>query len=147
VAGSLFGGWLCDRIPRRVAYALAAILSALCSAGMMFAPLSQPVFAIGVSLYLTAQGVSYAAYSALSLELIGPGGRSATTRYTLYNAAVNIPLVYMTWIDGRGYKLWGARGLMATDCFSNVISVAIFVLLIRHTLFAKPVAQAASQTV
>ena len=145
--GSLAGGLVCDRIPRRLAYAVAAILSAFCSAGMMLAPLSQPVFAVGVSLYLAAQGFSFAAYSALALELIGPGGRSASTRYTLYNAAVNIPLVYMTWIDGRGYKLGGARGLMGADCLSNVISVAIFLYLIRRTLLVKPAAQPVSETV
>ena len=141
-AGSVVGGLICDRIPRRLAYALAAICSALCAAGLTLAPLSQPVFAIGASLYLAAQGFSFAAYSALSLELIGAGGRSATTRYTLYNAASNLPLVYMTWIDGRGYKQWGPRGLTGTDCLSNVISVAIFLLLIRRTLFVKAAEQA-----
>src|SRR6266851_4300579 len=45
--GSLAGGWVCDRIPRRLAYAIAAILSALCGAGMALAPLSEPAFAIG----------------------------------------------------------------------------------------------------
>jgi MFS transporter, PAT family, beta-lactamase induction signal transducer AmpG len=131
--GSLGGGWLSDRIPRRLAYAVAAICSALCAAGMMIA-LNEPVFAVGASMYLAAQGLSFAAYSALALELIGPGGRSAATRYTLYGAFSNLPIVYMTWLDGQGYKRFGVRGLMGADCLAGVAAVAIFLVLIRRTL-------------
>ena len=136
VLGTLAGGFLCDRIPRRLAYALAAILMGLCGGGMMLAPLTQPVFAAGVSLYLFTQGLVYAAYSALLLELIGAGGRSAATRYTLYNAAGNAPVAYMTWLDGQGYKRFGPRGLLGTDALSNLVAAAIFLFLIRRRLFA-----------
>jgi MFS family permease len=136
VAGTLAGGFLCDWIPRRLAYALAAILMGICGGGMMLAPLTQPVFAAGVSLYLITQGVVYAAYSALLLELIGAGGRSAATRYTLYNAAGNAPVAYMTWLDGQGYKRFGPRGLLGTDALSNLVAAAIFLFLIRRRLFA-----------
>jgi MFS family permease len=140
VLGSLTGGLVCDRISRRLAYALAAILMGICGAGMMLAPLTQPVFAAGVSLYLVTQGFAYAAYSALLLELIGAGGRSAATRFTLYNAVGNAPVAYMTWLDGQGYKRFGPRGLLGADALSNLVSAAIFVFLIRRTLFAaKPV--------
>ncbi len=136
VAGTLAGGFLCDRISRRLAYALTAILMGICGAGMMLTPLTQPVFAVGVSLYLATQGLVYAAYSALLLELIGAGGRSAATRFTLYNAAGNAPVAYMTWLDGQGYKRFGPRGLLGTDALSNLVSAAIFLFLIRRSLFA-----------
>ena len=57
-AGALVGGLLCDRYPKRLMYAAAAMLSAIFAAGMAVGPLSQPVFAIGASLYLAAQGCS-----------------------------------------------------------------------------------------
>jgi PAT family beta-lactamase induction signal transducer AmpG len=136
VLGALAGGLVCDRIPRRLAYALTAILMGICGAGMMLAPFTQPVFAAGVSLYLITQGLVFAAYSALILELIGPGGRSAATRFTLYNAAGNAPVAYMTWLDGQGYKRFGPRGLLGTDALSNLLAAAIFLFLIRRTLFA-----------
>jgi len=53
----------------------------------------------------------------------------------------------MTWIDGRGYKLGGARGLMGTDWLSNVFSAAIFLFLIRRTLLAKPAPLPVPETV
>ncbi len=139
-AGSLAGGWICDRIDRRFAYALAAILSALCSAGMLLAPLTAHVFAAGVSLYLFAAGTAYAAFSALDLEVIGAGARSAGTQHTLFTASANLPVVYMTWLDGQGYKRFGARGLLGTDAFSNVAAAAICLFLIRRTLRRRGVA-------
>jgi PAT family beta-lactamase induction signal transducer AmpG len=140
VLGSILGGFVCDRISRRLAYALAAILMGICAAAMALAPLTQTVFAIGVSLYMLIQGFTYAAYSALLLELIGAGGRSAATRFTLYNASGNAPVAYMTWLDGQGYKRFGPRGLLGADAVSNLVSAAIFLFLIRRTLFsAKPV--------
>ena len=40
----------------------------------------------------------------------------------------------MTWIDGRGYKLFGARGLMGADCLLGLAAVLIFLFLIRGSL-------------
>ncbi len=105
--GSLGGGFMCDRIPRRTAYAVAALLSGFCAIAMLAAPLTKTTFAIGVSAYSLAQGVAFAAGAALTLELIGEAGRSGATRYTLYNAAANLPVLYMTWFDGQGYKSGG----------------------------------------
>jgi PAT family beta-lactamase induction signal transducer AmpG len=136
-AGSLAGGWICDAIDRRLAYAVAALLSALCSAGMLLAPLTERVFAAGVSLYLFTAGIAYAAFSALDLEVIGSAARSAGTQHTLFTASANLPVVYMTWLDGQGYKRFGPRGLLGTDAFSNIAAAAICLLLIRRSLRAK----------
>jgi MFS family permease len=61
--GSLAGGWICDRMSRWLAYALGAPLSAICAIGMLLGRLSALTFAIGASLYLTMQGISFATYS------------------------------------------------------------------------------------
>jgi PAT family beta-lactamase induction signal transducer AmpG len=135
--GSLAGGFVADRIPRRLAYALAALVSSACALGMLIAPQSHLTFAVGASLYLITMGLSFATYQALTLELVGPPGRSASTRQSLYAAAGNAPVMYMTWIDGQGYKHWGTRGLLGIDAFSNVIAASLVLFLIRRTLFAK----------
>jgi PAT family beta-lactamase induction signal transducer AmpG len=136
--GSLAGGFVADRMPRRLAYCSAALLSSVCAVGMLLAPLTQMTFAIGASLYLITMGLSFATYQALTLELVGPARRSAATRQSLYAAAGNAPVMYMTWLDGQGYKRYGTRGLLATDALSNVIAVTVVLFLIRRTLFAKP---------
>jgi PAT family beta-lactamase induction signal transducer AmpG len=138
--GSLAGGFVADRIPRRLAYALAALLSSVCALAMLLAPPTQLTFAVGVSLYLTTMGLSFAIYQALTLELVGPPGRSAATRQSLYAATGNAPVMYMTWFDGQGYKRFGTRGLLGTDALSNVIAAGIVLFLIRRTLFVKAAA-------
>lgn len=133
--GSLAGGFIADQIPRRVAYASAALLSSVCAIGMLLAPLTQMTFAVGASLYLITMGLSFATYQALTLELVGPPGRSAATRQSLYAAAGNAPVMYMTWLDGQGYKRFGTRGLLGTDALSNIISAtAVLILLSRKRL-------------
>ncbi len=144
--GSLAGGWICDRMSRWLAYALGALLSAICAIGMLLGPLSALTFAIGASLYLTVQGISFATYSALTLELVGPAGRSAATRQTLYAAVGNAPVMYMTWLDGQGYKHFGTRGLLGTDAFSNVIAASIVLFLIGRTILVSSPSPAAAQT-
>ena len=130
--GSLLGGFFCDRIPRRTAYALAALASAACAGWMTAAPVNPATFAVGVSLYLFSQGLAFAAYSALQLELVGEGGRSGATRYTLYGAAANAPVMYMTWVDGQGYRRGGVRGLLGADALSNLVAGSICLLLLRR---------------
>ena len=88
-------------------------------------------FAAGVSCYLFAAGIAYAAFSALELEVIGEAGRSAGTQHTLFTSSANLPVVYMTWLDGQGYKRFGPRGLLGTDALSNLAAAAICLLLIR----------------
>jgi predicted MFS family arabinose efflux permease len=130
--GALAGGVVCDRIPRRVAYALAALASAACAGAMMAAPLTRTTFAVGVSLYLAVQGIAFAAFAALQLELVGEAGRSGATRYTLYGSAANVPIMYMTWLDGQGYKHSGVRGLLGVDALSNFLAAAVCLLLLHR---------------
>jgi MFS family permease len=132
--GSLAGGFAADRIPRRVAYALAALVSSACALGMLIAPQREVTFAIGASLYLITMGLSFATYQALTLELVGPPGRSASTRQSLYAAAGNAPVMYMTWLDGQGYRYFGTRGLLGTDALSNLIAASLVLFMVRRTI-------------
>ena len=64
--------------------------------------------------------------------MIGAGARSAGTQHTLFTASANLPVVYMTWADGQGYKRFGPRGLLGTDALSNIAAAAICLFLIRR---------------
>ena len=52
--------------------------------------------------------------------------------YSLLVASGNLPVVYMTWLDGVGYKHAGARGLMGVDAVANggtgllLLAVAVY---------------------
>jgi MFS family permease len=134
-AGSLFGGWLADRVSRRGLYLVAGALTAACGLAMFVAPYSPSTYAVGVSAYLFISGICYAAFSAVVLETIGAGGSgggaSAATQYTLFTAAGNLAIVYTGWIDTRFHSAYGARGLLGVDAALNVAGIAALALLMR----------------
>jgi len=135
--GSLAGGFLCDRIGRRSVYVLSGILFILCSFAMAILPMTAQTYIVGSSVYLFVLGIAYAAFTALVLDVIGTGGRSAATSYSLFCSAGNVPIVVMTWFDGKGYGAFGPRGLMGFEALGNLIGTVIIVAMIKYVLLAE----------
>jgi PAT family beta-lactamase induction signal transducer AmpG len=141
--GALLGGLICDRFDRWLAYPVAG-LTVAASAGMLtFAPLSPSVFLAGVASYALTIGFSYAAFLALAFQLVGANSAASGTRFTLYMAAVNVPVVYMLRLDGWGHARFGVRGMLAVDALSNVVFGLLFLTLV---LVARSHARAAGRT-
>jgi MFS family permease len=126
--GCLMGGWICDRISRTAAYALAGLLSVPFSAWLAFGPATPFTYAGGYIGYSLSAGIAYAAFTALELDVLGPRTHAAGTAYSLLGASGNLPIAYMTWLDGVGYKHFGARGLMTVDSLANGIVGALLLL-------------------
>jgi len=126
-AGALCGGFVCDRYDRWFLYPICGLMSAAAAGFMFVAPLTVTPYAVGAAAYSFASGFGYATFSAIVFELLGPGGAAASTRGSMFIAAANLPLAYMTWIDGIGHTRYGVRGLLAFDAMANV--VPSFVLL------------------
>ena len=40
--------------------------------------------------------------------------------------------MYMTWLDGQGYKRFGTRGLLGTDALSNIIAATTVLILLGY---------------
>jgi hypothetical protein len=66
-------------------------------------------------LFLFTVGAGYALFTAVCLEFLGGSGKSGSSRYAIINSLGNVPVAYMTWLDGRGYALWGPRGMPGID--------------------------------
>jgi len=129
--GSFIGGYAADRMNRMVAYALAGALAAIFGAWLAFGPATAFTYAAAYSAYSVAAGFAYSVYTALLLEVVGRGRNAAAAAYSTLNAAGNVPISYMTWLDGVGYSRWGARGLMATDAVANG-AFAVILLLVAY---------------
>lgn len=122
--GSLLGGYLCDLIPRRVAYLLSGGATAICALTMSFFPLTETTFIWGVSAYLFIAGFCYSSFSALVLEVVGKAGASASTQYTLFTAAGNQAISYTTVLLGVGAARWGgAPGMLRADALANTLGI------------------------
>jgi MFS transporter, PAT family, beta-lactamase induction signal transducer AmpG len=150
VAGALLttlGALAVSLIPVRVRASVAFLIAGLANAASLailaIGPLHPLVYYISTVFFLFTIGACYALFTGVSLEFLGNSGKSGSTRYAIINSLGNLPVAYMSWIDGRGYAHWGPRGMPAADA---VLSTAGAALLLAHFVFSRrkrPPAQAA----
>jgi MFS transporter, PAT family, beta-lactamase induction signal transducer AmpG len=122
--GCLGGGWLCDRMDRKAAYAVFGALQALCAVAMALLPHGELQFILLTSLYAFINGFCYAAFTAYTLEAIGRG--AAATKYNAFASMSNVPIWYVTVVDGWAYVKWGASGMLYTEAALAAIGLAVF---------------------
>jgi PAT family beta-lactamase induction signal transducer AmpG len=140
--GSLAGGFLADRMNRRVAYALAGGLTALAAVGMLLAPMTPTTYAVGTLAYNFANGIAFATWAGMVLEVVGHSAAVAT-KYALFVASSNFAISTVTKLDGSasGFRGlggdWareaGARGALAFDAAITLVGVVIVLALVRYT--------------
>jgi MFS family permease len=119
--GAVVGGAICDRYDRWRVYPVAGLVAATSSGAMLLAPSIPATYVAGAVGYAFTTGVCYAAFMSLALELVGSSTAAGGTQFTLFMAAVNIPVVYMLRLDGMGHARWGVRGMLAVDAISNLV--------------------------
>ncbi len=124
-AGSLAATLIPTRVRAPVAYLSVGIINEATIAILWLAPLRPSTYFVGTTLYLFTIGACYALFTAVVLEFLGQSGKSGCSRYSIINSLGNVPVSYMTAVDGHGGKLWGARGLAGTDAVVGTIGAAI----------------------
>jgi hypothetical protein len=55
------------------------------------------------------------------VEIVGPETRDASTLFSVLNAIVTIPVLYMIKLDGLGFSRFGTHGLLWTDAGANLL--------------------------
>ena len=130
--GCMIGGWICDRMDRQRAYLLFGLLAAATVVGMAYSPRTELMFILWTSFYAITTGLSYAGFTAFTLEAIGKG--AAATKYNIFAALSNSPIYLMTYIVGIAYTNGGAKGMLDTEAMYAVGAVVLF-LIIQKTFF------------
>jgi MFS transporter, PAT family, beta-lactamase induction signal transducer AmpG len=132
-AGSFVGGWIADRMNRRLAYALSGAFLAACALAMLAGPMTQATYTWGTLAYNFATGVSFAALAAFVLDLIGHG--AAATKYTLFIAVANFAGSYVTALDGWASEVrgLGARGTIAADAALTMAGIGVLLAMVWLT--------------
>jgi MFS transporter, PAT family, beta-lactamase induction signal transducer AmpG len=123
--GCLFGGYGSDRMDRKTAYALYGLLMAISTVAMALAPRTETMYVVFTLIYAFIQGLTYAGFTAVVLETIGLG--AAATKYNLYASLSNMPIAYMTLVDGWAHTRWGAAGLLNVEAAFGVVGIVVFV--------------------
>jgi len=129
--GCLLGIWFCGRYPRRTVYVATGLGGAAAALGLIGSPHTVVWFAGGVLAYNFFQGINYTAFSALCYEIVGPMNPLAGTQMALLAAAVNLPISYMTAIDGHFHTTRGLTGMLAVDAGSTVVVGVALLLAFR----------------
>lgn len=111
---------------RRLTYAAAGVTNALAAILLLVAH-RPTVYLAGTAFYLATEGLCAARSVLLIVEIVGPEARDASTLYSLLNAAVSLPIAYVTWLDGVGFRYFGTHGLLWTDALLNLVVFGIVV--------------------
>jgi PAT family beta-lactamase induction signal transducer AmpG len=145
-AGALFGGYLADRMNRRLAYAIFGGVTALSAVAMMLAPANPAAFTVGCLAYTFANGLCYAAFYAFLLELLGRKD-GVTTQLALYVGASNLAITYVVWFDGASYdwakklapdSAWAPRaGMLGMDALMSFAGIGALALMLGYVRRAR----------
>lgn len=126
LVGSFLLGPLAKRFPLRPLYLGIGISGGLFTLTQLALPRAPWSFGLAITGENLFQALAFAAGNAISFEVIGPENPLAATLFTLFMAATNLPIVYMAYIDGRGYDVDGVTGGFLADAG---ISIAVCLFL------------------
>lgn len=133
-AGALAASLIPVRVRAPIAFMVAGLVNAATLALLSLGPQRPFIYYAGTVFYLFTIGAGYALFTGVALEFLGGSGKSGSSRYAIINSLGNLPVVYMTWLDGRGYAHWGPRGMPAADALASAF---VIVLLLAHFVFSQ----------
>lgn len=136
--GCLIGVWFCNRYLKRNVYIGTGFLSALIALLLLAVPHTIGWYAGGVLAYNLFQGVNYTAFSSFCYEIVGPENPLAATQISLLAAAANLPISYMTAIEGHVHTAHGLSGMLATDAISTLIVGTTLLFALRRFGIGRP---------
>ncbi|HEU4406520.1 MAG TPA: MFS transporter [Polyangiaceae bacterium] len=129
--GAMAGGWLADRLNRRVAYALCGAATALTALAMAAAPRAPAAYVAFTLAYSFLGGAAYACFAAFVLECIGLG--AVATKYNVFASLSNLAISYTTRLDAGAHERFGSGGMLVVDAGLTLGGVALLLALVALT--------------
>ena len=135
--GCIGGGYVADKMNRRLAYALAGLLTGVIAITMSLMPMTPNVYTTGCLAYQLANGVAYAAWAAFVLDLMG-NDAAVATKHALLAAAANQATNYMLVFDGLaadGHVLGGRLGhgpiaALRADALGTAVGLVVITIML-----------------
>ena len=115
IVGSFLLFPLARRFPLRPVYLAIGITGAIFTLSLLALPRQPWTFAVAITGENLFQALAFATGNAITFEVIGPDNPFAATLFSLLLAATNLPIIYMQFLDGRGYNWHGLAGSIVTD--------------------------------
>jgi hypothetical protein len=133
--GCMAGGWLSDRMDRKTAYSMTGFFLAAVAVAMSLGPRNELGYGLFTLTYQFGSGLAYGAFTGFVLEAIGRG--AVATKYNALASLSNIPIWYMTIVDGAASERWGPGVMLLVDAASEVAGAVAF-LLAAYLLVWRP---------
>lgn len=133
-AGALVVSLIPTHIRAPIAFILAGLANAAALGVLALGPLRPATYFTGTVLNLFTIGAGYALFTGVVLEFLGGSGKSGSSRYAIINSFGNLPVAYMSYLDGRAYTHWGPRGMSAADAILSAFGAS---LLLGHFIFSR----------
>lgn len=130
--GCSFFPVIAKRLRLRSFYFANGIVGCLFTLSLVILPHTTRTFAMAVFGEFLVQALSYAIQLGIVFEAIGPDNPLAATTFAFLTAATNVPMTYLTLIDGRAYSSAGITGMLFVDA-----GVGILACIVAAILFAK----------
>lgn len=121
--GCAAGGWIADRFGRWWAYFGSGVLIALVAIAMALTARTQAAFSTWVLCYAFACGIAYAAFSAVCLFAVGRG--AASTKYAVLSSFGNLPVIYVTALDGWAHDRYSSAGMLYFEAAIGLVAVLL----------------------
>ncbi len=123
-SGALLVGYVKLPTDMRPVYAAAGLVNAATLAIFLIGPPRPFTYIAATALYALTVGACYALFTALVMQLLGVSGRSGGSRYAIAISLGNLPVTYMTRVDGLGSRFFGLKGLPGADmALSGLVAV------------------------
>jgi MFS family permease len=130
--GCLAGGWCCERWDRQRCYVVFGILVAVIGAAMASLPHTKGVFVSLALLMSFCAGMSWAAYTAFVLDVIGVGG--AATKFSAFASLANLPIWYMGHVNGWALKKWDTNAMLYLEAALGIAAAIVFLIAAKLLL-------------
>ena len=92
---------------------------------MALAPRTETMYIAFTMTYALITGLTYAGFSAVVLEAIGLG--AAATKYNVFASLSNMPIAYMTVIEGWAQTRWNVGGMLVAEALFASAGLLVFV--------------------
>lgn len=136
ILGCLAGGWITDRFSRWCSYFGGGVLAALVTLAMATSAFVPLCYNTGVLGYAFAIGIVNAGFSGLLLHALGTKGL-VSTKYSMMSSIGNLPVVYMTALDGWIHDKYGTGAMLLGESVIGIFFVAVFLLILKRTGIGK----------
>jgi PAT family beta-lactamase induction signal transducer AmpG len=108
------------------------IVGCLFTLSLIILPHTTFTFAVALFGEFFFQALSFAIQIGIVFEAIGPDNPLAATTFAFLTAATNIPVTYLTFIDGYAYSVRGIVGTLFTDAAIGILTCIVAAILLAR---------------